>query len=242
MKRFILLYFLILACSESQAPPPVSPLLSITRGNDQSDTVGKELPVPIEARLSDAGSGTPLPGRVVNWLVVAGGGTVFASATQTGSDGIAAQRWTLGGTAGEQRLVARWIDPETGQAVTIDTAKAVAMAGIAAILEVNFGPNGNPAGGNVWAVNDTVLVEYRFLDTYRNHTTSCADGGSIDRIVWTSSAPTIIQPLGRGRVIGGKRYAEFLAMATSPDPVVLTADPSDVCMDAPAAGVTGFVH
>jgi hypothetical protein len=105
------------------------PQLVIVAGDRQTDTVGRTLAAQIQARLTDALNGAPLPGRIVNWIVVEGGGSVFAPVGQTGSDGVARQTWTLGMTVGKQKLVARWIDPETGATVTLDSALATALPG-----------------------------------------------------------------------------------------------------------------
>lgn len=237
MKRLILLSFLVLACSDSQAPQvEVIPLLSIVAGDGQQDTVGRTLPVSIAARVTDRTSGAPLPDRVVNWFAL-DGGEVFAPVSQTGSDGIAKQTWTLGSAAGPQRLVARWINPETGEPITLDTAQATALADVAAIFEASVGPNPTPGAGNVFAVGDTILVEYRFLDAHRNPTIACADGGSPNRVAWTVSNTAAVSALGMVRMVGERRYAEFLAVETSPDPVFITGDPADVCTGANSVGV-----
>jgi len=127
MNRYaITLLVLLAACGES-TQPTIVPQLSIVAGNAQTDTIGKTLPTQIAAMLRDRQSGAPLPGRIVNWVVIDGGGAVFAPVVQTGGDGIARQTWTLGMTPGGQTLVARWLNPDTGEPVTIDTARATAV-------------------------------------------------------------------------------------------------------------------
>jgi hypothetical protein len=118
---------LLAACGENASQPTIVPQLSIIAGNAQIDTIGKVLPTQIAAALRDKESGAPLAGRIVNWVVVDGGGSVFAPVVQTGADGIARQTWTLGMTPGGQTLVARWLNPDTGEPVTIDTARATAV-------------------------------------------------------------------------------------------------------------------
>lgn len=236
MKKHLLWLLFIVACGPSQEPV-VTPELQIVRGNDQSAKVGNELPTAIEALLRDKDSGTPLPGRIVNWVVIGGGGTVFAGATETSTTGVAAQRWTLGGSLGEQRLVARWVDPETGLPITIDTAKAIATPGAAEMFDAHFG-----IAGNEFRVNDTIEVEYRFLDHYRNETTVCSDGGSIDRVAWTSSDSAAILPLNTVAIKNGIHAARFLAVASRTVPVVLTGLPAACAPNAPSVGVSGWVH
>lgn len=221
----------VLACSNSEAPQPMIPQLQIAAGNNQTAAVGKELPSSVGALLSDKTTGTPLPGRVVNWLVVSGGGAVFAGATETGTNGVASQRWTLGGQIGEQRLVARWVDPETGQPFTIDTAKATAVADVAMEFHAVFG------GPSNLAVNDVGIIEYWFEDDYGNTTTLCLDAGSPDRITWVSDDPSSLEvqagvltrPNGRHAVtVKALKPKMGIAVMGTPDPKCSAAIPAGV--------------
>lgn len=167
--------------------PAVAPLLSIIAGDVQTDTVMRQLPVQVAARLTDKLSGVPLAGRVVNWVVIEGGGTIFAAVTQTGSDGVARQPYTLGPIAGRQRLVARWLDPETGEPITLDTASAFAVPGRAAAAFI--APTSDTARGVVGA-RMTLSIEYGYTDAWGNRTWSgCADPDSVG---WTWDTGDII--------------------------------------------------
>jgi hypothetical protein len=97
-----------------QATGPLS--LSVVSGNNQSAPPGAELPSPIVARVEDS-RGRAVLGQVVNFRVVAGGGSVFAGVAITGRDGIVQERWTLG-SSGPQQVEARAIDNETGAKLT----------------------------------------------------------------------------------------------------------------------------
>src|SRR5690349_1675678 len=78
--------------------------LQIVSGNAQLGTVGKELPEAVVVRVVDS-TGAPVEGQLVNFRVVAGGGTTFAGSALTNSSGIARERWTLGtNAAAVQRL------------------------------------------------------------------------------------------------------------------------------------------
>lgn len=127
MRYALVLFALLAACGKDSPAPVIVPSLSIVEGDAQRDTVGRALPVQLGAKLVDSASGAPLAGRVLNWVVVDGGGQVFAPITQTGSQGLARNQWTLGMAVGRQKLVARYIDPESGEAVTLDTATATAV-------------------------------------------------------------------------------------------------------------------
>lgn len=101
-------------------------VLDIIGGANQTDTVGREL-APVMARARDSATTKPLPGQIVNWVVVSGGGAVFAPATLTDSQGTAQQRWTLGWAAGDQVLEARAVDPTTGAPLTYARVHATAI-------------------------------------------------------------------------------------------------------------------
>src|ERR1044071_6083487 len=97
-----------------QAAGPLS--LSIVSGNNQSGPPGTELPAPLVVLVDDS-RGHAVRDQIVNFVVVAGGGSVFAGAAITGGDGIVQERWTLG-TSGPQRVEARAIDNMTGAKLT----------------------------------------------------------------------------------------------------------------------------
>lgn len=131
MKRLsVLLLLVAIACGGAD---PVSlkklqpiVVLDITGGANQVDTAGKEL-APVVAHARDEKTAAPVPGQLVNWIVVSGGGSVFAAATQTDSLGNARQRWTLGWAVGDQVLEARAVDPTTGAPLTFAQVHATAL-------------------------------------------------------------------------------------------------------------------
>src|SRR5258705_4251430 len=94
-----------------QAVGPLS--LSLVSGNSQSAPPGTELPNPIVARVEDSRA-HPVKGQIVNFVVVSGGGSVFAGAAISGGDGIVQERWTVG-FSGPQQVEARAVDNVTGE-------------------------------------------------------------------------------------------------------------------------------
>ncbi|HET8625160.1 MAG TPA: Ig-like domain-containing protein, partial [Gemmatimonadales bacterium] len=66
---------------------------------------GTELPAPLVIRVTDA-AGRGLGGVTVAWIVTDGGGSVKPVITTTGGDGQASTRWTLGTSAGRNRVTA----------------------------------------------------------------------------------------------------------------------------------------
>ena len=128
------------ACGGSSTAPadtgPTGPTGQVTRaaaiqilsGNVQSGIVGAELGAPLVVRVVDA-AGSAIPGQVVNFRVVEGGGTTFAGTAITNASGSAQERWTLGATAGPQRLEARAVDGVTGAAIVFAFFEATARPG-----------------------------------------------------------------------------------------------------------------
>jgi|GEM_PF-1524038 len=90
--------------------------LSVISGNNQTAAPGTELPNPLVARVEDS-RGRAMGGQIVNFVVVSGGGSVFAGAAISGRDGIVQERWTLG-ASGPQQVEARAVDNQTGEKLT----------------------------------------------------------------------------------------------------------------------------
>ncbi|HEX9936136.1 MAG TPA: hypothetical protein VGB15_03410, partial [Longimicrobium sp.] len=77
--------------SDVRAGPPAR--LDVVAGNNQQGTVARELASPLVVRVVDA-AGKAVRGQVVNFVVVSGGGSVFAGTAVTNHDGVAQERWT----------------------------------------------------------------------------------------------------------------------------------------------------
>lgn len=108
--------------------PGVPATVSIIEGDEQIAQVATALPTAIRVRVLDA-QARGVEGQIVNFVVVTGGGTVFAGAAQTNAAGEALERWTLGPTAGTQILEVRAIDQSTGDPIVFGRAEATATAG-----------------------------------------------------------------------------------------------------------------
>jgi hypothetical protein len=98
---------LVASCTDTSNAPsgrglPIS--LSVFSGNGQNGTVGQELPLPIKVLATD-GNNQPIANQVVNFVVTAGGGSVFAGTALTNVNGIAAEVWRLGTVAGSVQTV-----------------------------------------------------------------------------------------------------------------------------------------
>ncbi len=92
--------------------------IRLVSGDPQNGTVNSTLLAPLVVQVTDA-AGNPISGVTIEWTV-AGGGSVSAASTVTGSDGQTSVTRTLGGTAGEQTTFATAVtsEPLAGSPVT----------------------------------------------------------------------------------------------------------------------------
>lgn len=137
-----------LSCSDNNitgiAGPPAAML--IVSGDLQTAAVGTELPAPVVVKVTDA-AGIPVKNQIVNFRVVAGGGSVFAGAALTNDAGEARERWTLGTVAGaDQRLEARAVDPDTGDPLVFAVFRATAAPGAASQMVLTTNAAGAASG------------------------------------------------------------------------------------------------
>src|SRR6059036_1151738 len=125
----------------------VGPLsLSVVSGDNQSGPPGTELPNPLVVLVEDSRAHA-VRGQIVNFVVVSGGGSVFAGAAITGGDGIAQERWTLG-ASGPQRVEARAIDNATGAKLTFAIFTATLTDVQAPVVSEVAASPANPTAGS----------------------------------------------------------------------------------------------
>jgi hypothetical protein len=143
--------------------------LQIVSGDVQVSAVGTELPAALVVKVLDA-AGAPVAGQAINFRVVAGGGTTFAGVGTTNANGMAQERWTVGTTAGPQRLEARAVDSATGVAIVYGTFTATAVAGppVGVTVISGDGQSGPPST----ALASPIVV--RLADSYGNPVLSAA--------------------------------------------------------------------
>ena len=158
--------------------------IQITRGNNQTGTVGTALATPLTVRVL-AANNDPVAGLRVTFTVLQGSATLSASTINTGADGTASVNVTLGSTAGTVQVSARveGLSPAVfsltataatgGGGTTGPPRPAIARQGIIGVgssvpavrllsprgIVSIFGQNFLPAGTNGRRVNfDTELV------------------------------------------------------------------------------------
>lgn len=85
----------LVSCQGSGSPMGGDARIEVVAGDAQRGLAGERLPEPIEVRVVDEGN-RPLPGRRVDFVVAAGGGSVAPATTTTDADGRARAEWRLG--------------------------------------------------------------------------------------------------------------------------------------------------
>ncbi|HET8634205.1 MAG TPA: Ig-like domain-containing protein [Gemmatimonadales bacterium] len=134
----VLVPMLVIACGGDDLVLPsegTAASISITRGNNQTGTVGGALADSLQVRVLDK-AGRPVPNQPVAWAVVAGGGTVSPASSNTDASGYAGAKWTLGSGAGTQQVRAKPTGngaPDDLQAVFSATAGASSAASLVKI-------------------------------------------------------------------------------------------------------------
>ena len=128
---------MLAACAggtDPDRPRPGPPAFIQLVGGPLSATVGTAVDVTV--KVTDE-QGTAVPGYLVNFVVVSGGGSVFVIAVNTSPAGEAKNRWTLGTRAGEQAIEVRAIDPATGTPTVFERVTATARPGPVVSLELH---------------------------------------------------------------------------------------------------------
>ncbi|MEM7204904.1 MAG: hypothetical protein AAF628_31905 [Planctomycetota bacterium] len=123
----------------THTPPPPGSGIAVLSGNQQSATVGSELPQQIAVRVVDAGS-APLVGELMTFRVTAsngtlsdqsGGGSAAVLQAFTDANGEARAFWTLGSDAGQNNNRVEVTNPAfTGRADFFASASAGSPVGI----------------------------------------------------------------------------------------------------------------
>ena len=140
----------------ARAAAPAS--IAVSAGNNQSAPAGSAVPTPPAVVLRDQFD-NPVAGVAVTFAVAAGGGSVNPTTpVTTGADGIAAvTSWTLGTTAGTNRLTAT----ASGSGITGNPLSftATGTAGAAARLAMATQPSGTVQSGVIFPQQPVVQLQ-----------------------------------------------------------------------------------
>jgi hypothetical protein len=147
--------------SDSSAPDRgsgVATSIRLVEGTPLSGVAGKELPLPLVVEVTDA-AGKVVPNQIVNFRVIAGGGSVFAGSGLTNAAGRVQDRWTLGTHVSEpQVLEARAVDNDTGAPLVFASFTATALPDVMASMIIVSGNEQTGQAGAPLANPLVVLV------------------------------------------------------------------------------------
>ena len=216
---FALAALVATACSDQLTDPTPAPgiQLLIVSGDNQVAPAGQELPQPIVVKATN-GSNQPIPNVVVNFVVTAGGGSVFAGAALTDANGLAADVWRLGPNPGTpQSLEVRSVDAQ-GNKFVWGTFTAMTAPNPAASIQKVQGDGQTTQTGTAVAVAPAV----KLLDQ------------NGDPVAGASVAFAVAS--GGGSITGGSAVTDGQGVATvgswtlgsTPGPNTLTATAADL--------------
>jgi hypothetical protein len=208
MQRFIILGAAgLLACSE-QTPTelrvidPTTLRMDVVSGNDQRGPAGTELPAPLVVRVRNS-TGGPLAGRMVTFVVLTGGGSVYGGSSISDAQGYARDWWTLGNTGGTNTLEVRAVDSSTGEKRSYALFTAVGEgAGAAPVATVTVSPS-----TAALTVGGTVTLSATLRDSGGNVLTG--------RTVTWSSSNTTAATVSASGVVTGRAAGSAVITASS---------------------------
>ncbi|MEJ2679237.1 MAG: Ig-like domain-containing protein [Gemmatimonadota bacterium] len=174
------------ACSgDKSSSGPTGPSNPVPAAIAQSGTLPADTVVAsvltAAVKVTDSG-GAGMSGVAVHWSVAGGGGSVGADSSTTNGSGVASVSWTLGTTAGENRLSAR---AGSLSALTLTTTATPDRAAVVTLSNdtLSFG-----------ALGDTLQLTATVADEYGNAVDSPA-------VTWAVADPSIATVDSTGRVV-----------------------------------------
>jgi hypothetical protein len=237
-----------------EGTPPLDRIVvtvAVVSGDDQEGVVGKQLSAPMVAVVKNA-AGSPIPNAIVNFVVVKGGGSVFAGTAESNASGTVQELWTLGTSTADSQLVeVRAVNSTTGQPQVYGRFVAKPKPDVpAAIMSTGSGQTAS-AGS---ALPDSLLA--RVLDQYGNAVPGvsvtwaiASGGGTLTALQSTSSATGhvsakwmvgTIQGSGSVTVTAGMLQGSFAATIVAAAPAQIVGYPATVIHGG--AGTTQLVQ
>ena len=229
---FLLLAAATLRCSEGgTVDPPEAARIELVSGNEQEATVGATLPESLIVRVTDE-NGDPVEGVAVAWQAQ-GGGSVSDASVESGDDGLAGVRRTLGTTVGEQTATAT-VTGLDGSPVTF-TATALEGTPPVPTLVIVTEPPAAALDGEVFAADaqPVLRAETDAGDPMEGVTVTAAlasGGGTLEGSLTAVSGPDGTAAFGDLGIAGqGTHTIQFTSpeASTTSSAIVLSALPGE---------------
>ena len=161
---FLSMGALLLASCDHPISSPADGSLTfhVVSGDQQTGAAGTQLPAALVVKVTKPDGG-PLKDQILNFRVIAGGGSVFGGTEITNNDGVARELWTLGTKAGEpQRIEVRAVNSATGEPQVFAVFTATAVAGPPVRMSKVAGDGQEVEPGETVPVPPSVKLEDQF--------------------------------------------------------------------------------
>ena len=156
---------LTVACKDSNKPEPPGPPanVSVSSGSEQHGAAGTALLAPVAVKVTDA-KGRGVSGAAVQFVVLAGGGSVDPVQATTNGSGVAITTWVMGTHVGAtSQLLAKLVDPTSGALLDTALVSATIDAGPVASVQPGYYPSYSATGAAI-----VPALSVRLLDQYGN--------------------------------------------------------------------------
>jgi VCBS repeat-containing protein len=223
----------------------------IVSGDGQGAAVGALLPESLVVVVNDS-RGRPVQGQGVDFAVTVGGGSVAAASATTDAQGVAATRWTLGPTAGAQKMTATASGDGAPAALSVTFN---ATAGVASTsIGLSSGLNPSDAGQTVqfsatvvWpaaAGTPTGMVAFRDGTTAFATIPLGANGSAVASTALPAGQHTITAQYSGDANFGGSTSPPLVQQVRTVDRAPVAANDAyavneDAVLTVAAAGVLG---
>jgi hypothetical protein len=234
-----------LACGDGTGPDRAGPPahLAVLSGDAQQDTAGQQLAAPLVVKVTDAEE-RAVPNQLVNFVVVSGGGSVFAGAALTNAQGLAQERWTLGTSAADsQKVEVRAVDATTGAPLVFAAFRATAVPDAPTAMAAVGGATRTGVAGAGASDSLEVVLRDRYGNPVPDVTltwSATAGGGTVTASGGTTRAdgtaraawalgPSVATQTARAAV--GSLSVEFTVAAGVPTGLVIEKTAGDAQVD-----------
>ena len=203
-----------------------NPATAVPQGGALAGFVGTTLAVTVKVVDS---LGVGVPAIVVNFVITAGSGSVFAPAVQTSESGQASQQWTLGRMPGANTLEVRWVSA-SGTGLVLCQLSATANAGPVSVLVSQAGA----LSALVGQVVSSTTIAVKALDQYQNPVENAGVAFAIDGTGGSISGATTAQTNSSGVA----SFAGVWTLGATPGTFSLVVTATDASATAPPLSIS----
>ncbi|MGH7567794.1 MAG: Ig-like domain-containing protein [Gemmatimonadales bacterium] len=194
--------------------------MTITGGQNQTDTVGQTLPTPLSVRVADQFN-NPVQGVQISWSVIDGGGSVNPGASTTDASGIATTSWTLGTTTTPTDTIQSVQATGVASPLTFTAYTVPGPVSAAQTIVVATSPITASSGGSASTI--TVTARDPFGNVIKGKTVTLVATGTNNTLT-QPAAPTNANGVATGTLSSTKAEAKTLSATVAE--VAITQQPT----------------